>query len=366
MFQKDDGQNARDCMTRNRRAKHFDLGVHHQSDQVGTSFFRNCLTAPTGGNDFILCVGSATLDQFLTIEQPLSKIKLGDKVLVKSLETHSGGGATNSAAALSKLGLKVKVLTKLGADHAAEFILKELKEYRIKNLCRHHSHKQTDQAVILHSLAEKDRIILVHKGASEDLGWEDFSKLFLRVKWIYLASLLGKSFQTAKEIAAYAQKRKINILFNPSLYLAQKGKKGLKLILEVSTLLVLNLEEAQALLNTKSINPKELLRNLSNCGPQTVVITNAEKKIYALDQSQFYSVFPPRVKIVHTAGAGDAFTSGLLAGMIKEYSFEDALRMGLVNAAAVIQGLGTKNHLLTEKEALAQIKKYKIKVIKTN
>lgn len=316
--------------------------------------------------DDVLCVGSATLDQFLTIEQPLSKIKLGDKVLVKSLETHSGGGATNSAAALSKLGLKVKVLTKLGADHAAEFILKELKEYRIKNLCRHHSHKQTDQSVILHSIKEKDRIILVHKGASEDLSGEDFSKLFLRVKWIYLASLLGKSFQTAQEIAVYAQKKRISLLFNLSLYLAQKGKKVLKSILDASTLLVLNLEEAQALLKTKSTNSKELLRNLNHCGPQTVVITNAEKRLYALDGNKFYFAQPPKVKIVHTAGAGDAFTSGLLAGMIKGYAFEDALRMGLVNAGAVIQGIGTKNHLLTEKEALAQIKKYKIKVIKTN
>ncbi len=316
--------------------------------------------------DDVLCVGSATLDQFLTIELPLAKIKLGDKVLVKSLETHSGGGATNSAAALSKLGLKVKVLTKLGKDHAAEFILKELKEYRIKNLCRHHSYKQTDQAVILHSIKEKDRIIFVHKGASEDLGWEDFSKLFLRVKWIYLASLTGKSFQTAREVAVYAQKKKISLLFNPSLYLAQKGKKVLRPILDASTLLVLNLEEAQALLKTKSVNPKELLRNLNHCGPKTVVITNAGKKLYAIHQNQVYSVLPPKVKIVHTAGAGDAFTSGLLAGMIKEYIFDDALRLGLVNAAAVIQGLGTKNHLLTEKEALTQVKKYKIKVIEIN
>ncbi len=316
--------------------------------------------------DDVLCVGSATLDQFLTIEQPLSKVKLGDKVLVKSLETHSGGGATNSAAALSKLGLKVKILTKLGIDHAADFILKELKQYRIKNLCRHLSHKQTDQSVILHSIQEKDRIILVHKGASEDLSEDDYSKLFLRVKWIYLASLLGKSFQTAQEIAVYAQKKKINLLFNPSLYLAQKGKKVLKLVLNASTLLVLNLEEAQALLKTKSVNPKKLLINLNHCGPKTVVITNAEKKIYGFHQNQFYLVLPPKVKMVHTAGAGDAFTSGLLAGIIKEYSFEDALRVGLVNAAAVIQGIGTKNHLLTEKEALTQIKKYKIKIIKTD
>ena len=89
----------------------------------------------------VLCIGSATLDTFLTIEQSLSKVKLGDKVLIKHLEKHSGGGATNSAAALTKMGLKVKCLTKLGDDPDAKFVLNELKKYRIKNVCKTRSKK---------------------------------------------------------------------------------------------------------------------------------------------------------------------------------------------------------------------------------
>ena len=58
----------------------------------------------------VLCVGSATVDNFLTTEKSLKSIKLGDKVLVKGSEVHSGGGATNSAASLAKFGLKVMVL----------------------------------------------------------------------------------------------------------------------------------------------------------------------------------------------------------------------------------------------------------------
>src|SRR3989344_9212931 len=87
----------------------------------------------------VFCVGSATLDHFMTIEESHEKIKAGDKVLVKSLERHSGGGATNSAIALSQLGIKTKVLTKLGKDHDADFILKELREHKVKNICLHRS-----------------------------------------------------------------------------------------------------------------------------------------------------------------------------------------------------------------------------------
>ena len=112
----------------------------------------------------VLCIGSATVDNFLVIGQPLSSVKIGDKILVNSSEIHSGGGATNSAAALAKMGLKVKMLTKLGPDAGAELILNELKKYKVKNICLRRSKHSTDSATIISSTQEKDRIIYVNKG----------------------------------------------------------------------------------------------------------------------------------------------------------------------------------------------------------
>ncbi len=309
----------------------------------------------------VLCVGSATLDTFLTIESALSSLKLGDKVLVQSIEKHSGGGATNSAAALSKLGLKVKVLTKLGNDHDADFIIKELKKYKVKKVCLHQSKKSTDAATIISSLQEKDRIIFVHKGASADLSVTDFKKSVLNADWIYLASLMGKSFHVANYIIKNKPER-TKILFNPSLYLAQKGKRSLRVILNATEILVLNKEEAQAVLKTNSTDFKFLLKGLQRCGPKTVIITNGSKKMQAITENHIYTLTPPDVKIVNTAGAGDAFTAGFLAGIIKKYSVEDALQLGQVNATSIIQHIGAKNKLLTESEAQNLIKKYKIKV----
>jgi len=334
----------------------------------------------------VLCIGSATLDNFLTIDESLKSVKLGDKVLVRSMEKHSGGGATNSAAALAKLGLKVRMLTKLGNDHDAEFILKEMKMYRVKNICLHHSKKNTDFSTIISSTKERDRIIYVHKGASLDLNVTDYKKSQLRTKWIYLATLMGKSFQTGKEIAKYAKKKKVNLLFNPSLYLAEKGKTYLKPILQAANILVLNKEEAEALLKIKDrlgkVNKSKkansssklksskaklsskLLLGLHQLGPEMVIITNGKKKMVAYHNKTIYSLIPPDIKVTGTAGAGDSFTAGFLAGIIKKYSFANALRLGLVNSLSVIQHLGTKDKLLTEKEAKKLMGKYKIKVSK--
>jgi len=308
----------------------------------------------------VLCVGSATVDNFLTTGQSLQKIKLGDKVLVNISERHSGGGATNSAAALSKFGLRVKMLTKLGDDFDANFIIKDMKNYRIKNICKNKSRKKTDSATIISSKKEKDRVIYVQKGASRGLSINDYKRSQLNVKWVYLASLMGKSFSVANDIANYCKRKKINLLFNPSLYLASKGKNYLKKVLLVTEILVLNKKEAQALLK-KEGSIKKMLMALSKLGPKTVVITNGSKRLYALHENKFYSLIPPNVRVIHTAGAGDAFTAGFLAGIIKGYSFDKALCLGQANSSSVIQNVGTKNKLLNEKESLKVIKRYRLR-----
>jgi len=311
----------------------------------------------------VLCVGSATVDTFLTIERPFSSLKLGDKVLVKSVDKRSGGGATNSASALAKLGLKVKTATKVGDDDDGNFILKELKAEGVENICHIRSKQQTDLATIISSTKEKDRIILVHKGASTDLSARDLQTSQLNCSWIYLATLTRKSQQTAFEIATIAKKKNINLLFNPSLYLAQKEKKQLSPILQNTSVLVLNKEEAQALLKTSSNYFQFLLKELQKCGPKIVIVTDGRRGLYALQNNVMYSLTKtPNVKIVHTAGAGDAFTSGFLVGLIKKYSFDDALRLGQVNASSVIQHVGAKVGQLTEREAKAMMKKYRIKI----
>src|SRR3989338_113801 len=308
----------------------------------------------------VLCIGSATADNFLTIEQPFSSIHPGDKILASHTEICTGGGASDLACALATLGLKTKVLSKLGNDNNDEIVARDLERYKVKNICLHHSSQNTDAATIISSTQERDRIIYVHKGASGDLRPTDYRKYQLRAKWWYIASVMGNSLNTVKTLLAHSKGR--SVLFNPSLYLAEKGKKDLQSILDATTILVLNKEEAQALLGSLSGSPQVLLRGLHQLGPEIAIITDGPRRLYALHEQQVYTLLPPKVKVVHTAGAGDAFTAGFLAGYIRKYAFEDALRLGQVNASSVIQHLGAKSGLLTEHQAHQAMKKYKILV----
>src|SRR3989338_4714292 len=310
----------------------------------------------------VITIGSATVDHFISIEQPFSSIHPGDKILIKNAQTYSGGSASNAAAALSMLGLQVKMLAKLGEDHDAEFIQQDMKKYHVENICRHRSEHHTDFSTIISSSKEKDRIIYTFKEASRDLETSDFRKHDLKASWLYIGSLMGRAFNVVGEILR--ENTRSSILFNPSLYLAHQGKKFLTPILQKTNILVLNLEEAQAVLKTNPGKVEVLLQELHQLGPEIVIITNGDQKLYTLFNDTIYSLMPPKVKIVHTAGAGDAFTAGFLAGLIKKYSFEDALLLGQVNALSVIQHVGCKNILLAEKEGKEWMRRFGIEIMK--
>ncbi|MBI1968712.1 carbohydrate kinase family protein [Candidatus Woesearchaeota archaeon] len=309
----------------------------------------------------VLCVGSATVDHFLTIELPFSAIKPGDKVLAQDFVLHTGGGATNAAVALQKLGVQAALLTKLGQDHNASFVQKELQRYHLTNACRTRSRKNTDVAFIVSSAKEHNRIIYVHKGASEDLSLTDIPH-HLTVPWIYLASVTGHAFPVALHLAKCAEKKKIKLLFNPSLYLAEQGQRKLSPILKSTTLLVLNKEEAQAVLQRKEKDAITFLHQLQQLGPQTVVITDGPKTLFALHAGEVYTLTPPHIPVIETTGAGDAFTAGLLAGIIKKFSFDDALRLGAASASSTLQKIGAKEGLLSLAGAQRFLKRHTIPV----
>ena len=144
--------------------------------------------------------------------------------------------------------------------------------------------------------------------------------------------------------------------------MAKKGKNYLKDILKKISILVLNKEEACILVGKDSI--KGLLKKLNKLGPDIISITDGKHGVYVLYNNQIYCGKPTNVKIVETTGAGDAFASSFLCGIIRKKDIEFAMKLGMTNAESVIQHHGAKEKLLTYNEALKIMKKRPIKVIK--
>ncbi|MBI3035176.1 carbohydrate kinase family protein [Candidatus Woesearchaeota archaeon] len=321
----------------------------------------------------VITVGSATVDVFartrfselIKIIDPKGETDLlafpsGSKILIDELEFTTGGGGTNTAVALSRLGHKVGFIGKLGAGTNSDFIHKNLKKEKIELLCAH-GKGHTGYSVVLDTL-EHDRTILTYKGVNDDLKYSDIPSRKLKAKWFYFSSMLEESFHTLERLAEFAQQRMIKIAFNPSAYLAEKGAKYLNHILTRTYLLILNREEAGLLAGKDSI--EGLLLKLKGLGPKIVVITDGRNHLYVIDGKHIYSAFPPPVKIADATGAGDAFAASFLSGLIRKNDIEFAIKLGIANAQSVVSHYGAKNILLTYNEAVRAMKKLKVKIQK--
>src|SRR3989344_3516014 len=201
----------------------------------------------------VITVGSATVDVYAKTEfSELLKGKnkedciaypVGSKILINELTLTSGGGGTNTAVALARLGHKVAFLGKIGSKENSK---------RVNN----------------------------------DLKFNEIKLKKLRTKWFYFSTMMEESFRTLEKLASYAVKNDIKIMFNISSYLAKKGTRYLGNILKKINILVLNKEEACILVGRNSI--ESLLKKLRKLGPEIVAVTDGKHGVYVFSGNCLY------------------------------------------------------------------------------
>lgn len=290
----------------------------------------------------VVSFGSAVVDVFVDTDvsekNNFISYPVGGKILIKKLRFDVGGGGTNTAVAFSRLGFKTGCICELGGDENGKRVLELLKKEKVKFFGEKVEGELTGYSVILDSKGG-ERTILTYKGANDEITLTDISRF--RTKWLYLSSLLGKSFETQKKLAGIMKKRGTKIAFNPSSYLIKN--KNLNSILKLTDILILNREEAEMLVGNKE---KDLLKGLHNLTKGIIVITDKNKMISCYYGNKKYFLKPHNIKVIERTGAGDAFASGFVAGRIVGKPINECLKFGLKESESVIRAFGAKNNLL--------------------
>jgi ribokinase len=164
----------------------------------------------------VITVGSATVDVFARTEfNKLIKKKnvdfiaypLGSKILIEELNITVGGGGTNTAVALSKLGHKVAYVGKIGLGHNSERVIKRLKQDEVDTSLIVRSKKERTGFSIILDSEKHDRTILTFRGSNRDLKFDEINLKKLKTRWFYFSSMTGTSFKTLEKLASYATKR---------------------------------------------------------------------------------------------------------------------------------------------------------------
>jgi sugar/nucleoside kinase (ribokinase family) len=302
-------------------------------------------------------------DQFIALASKKFKtgfgecVSLGSKIELDKIIHTTGGGATNAGATFGQLGFKVAVITKVGDDMPGKEILEDLRRYKVNtNHVRIVKKGETAYSTLL-TMKDGERTVLVYRGVCKqftdrDIDWDAIKN----TKWIYLTSL-GGNIALSKKIIDQAKKAGAKVFWNPG---SKELNEGISIILPLLSkvdIFDVNKEEAELLTKQKSI--KDQFKTLAS-GETIRLITDGIKGTHAFQNDILTHAGTTAVKAISRTGAGDAFGSGFLAGLLKTKHLKQALAIGTINAESVIQKFGPKHGILTAWPSSLKIKKIKI------
>ncbi len=301
----------------------------------------------------VVCVGILVAD---IVGQPIDQYpERGKLSLVPRMELHTGGCAANTGIALGKLGVRTRVVGRVGLDGFGDFMVAELARHGIdaRAVVRDPAVNTSATMVMVHSDAE--RSFLHYRGANAELTDADVPPAVLDgARLLHVAgSLLMPRFDgepTARVLAA-ARRRGLVTCLDTCWDAQGRWMSVLAPCLPHLDHLVPSIEEARQL--TGKHEPDEVARVLLDAGVKTVVLKMGEQGCYVRSADGAFALPALPVDAVDALGAGDAFAAGYIAGLVHGWDLERAARLATAVGATCVTALGATTGVRTLADTMA-------------
>lgn len=283
----------------------------------------------------IACIGGANLDRKARGKQ---QVRLQSSNPVTIMES-CGGVARNIAENLGRLGCNTSLITSIGEDKEGEWLLQETKKHgvHISQVWRLPTQRTGTYTALLNIDGEMV-VSLANMDIYDALTPEMFAE-----KWSHIAAAHVVFIDTniPADCLAYIIERcrEENILLFVDPVSSIKAKKLPQQLDGVEAILP-NREEAELMAGMKITTIEECAeacRKIRERGVKHVIVTLGEEGIYYQSDEVEEHMAPYPTEVVDVTGAGDAFASGLLYGIVNGESFQRACRLGLAASALTLQ-----------------------------
>jgi len=269
----------------------------------GPDVTRRPLPQPPGGRaagGTVAVVGSANADLVVPVSR---RPGAGETVLGGDLRTLPGGKGANQAVAAARLGAAVAFVGRVGHDAHGELLLASLTAAGVDVSGVRRDPAPTGVAVITVT-PDGDNSIVVAPGANARVRPDDARQPAVAAAAVLL---LQREIDPDASLAAARHCGGLVVLS-----LAPSGPVPAELLARTDVLVV-NEHEAADLLGPggPATTPERAAARLRDRGPAAVVVTLGAAGAVAVDAAGTHRAAAPRVVVVDTTGAGDAFTGAL-------------------------------------------------------
>ncbi|MDL5512098.1 5-dehydro-2-deoxygluconokinase [Arenibacter sp. M-2] len=299
---------------------------------------------------------------------------------IKGFDAFVGGSPLNIAVGCARLGVNASLLTAVGNDKVGEFILNFLDGEGVNTHCIPVKNGTRSSAVVL-GIEPPDKFPLVYyrdNAADSHVDIDDVDKANIPDYKILLINGTALNIEPTRSATFYAteiaNRNDVDVVLDLD-FRADQWHDYRAFGLTVRAILprvkmAIGTEEeilAATLINASQVTIKEQqisapeikgdidvsIKQLLSSGIETLIVKRGEKgaSIYQKDGSrEDVPGFP--VEVLNVLGAGDAFASGFLYGILQGWDLQKACRMGNASGAQVVTKKGCANFMPTLEESM--------------
>jgi fructokinase len=296
----------------------------------------------------LLCAGELLIDMIAT--------DYGTLADCGTFQRFAGGSPANIAVNARRLGLSAVVAAAVGADELGDFLLDGLAASELDASLVQRTGESTSMVVLTRSRATPTPIF--YRGADRGLALTPALEARLRESSILHFSCWPLSVEPARgcvrSMIAAARGQRSLVCFDPNYHpmIWADRREALSVIEAVMPQVdVIKPSEDDANRLFGPDKPDRHLRRFLDLGAGVVVMTLGKDGAAASDGAETRAYASLANEVVDTTGAGDAFWSGLYAGLVGGRSLDQSIRVGMAVSALKLACVGAR----IPRTSLAQI-----------
>ena len=287
----------------------------------------------------VVSIGDANVDIILRSRMP----PRGKQVVIEDYEVHGGGCATNFALACSRLGAKVKLVGKIGADHWGRFLLDELRKNGVDISSMVIS--RNVKTGVTYAIVEKgERSFITFRGGNAQLSLQDIREKDIVGDVVHIPSffLLENLRPHYPRLMKLARSRGALVSFDTGWDPFGLWRRTDHLLEAIANCDVMfpNLVEARMITGRKAAGPKELVQRLMKMGPKIVCIKMGDRGSAVGEAGRLCRIPAFPVEVVDTTGAGDVYNAAFVLAYLRTHDIVLAGHFASAAAAISVTGAG--------------------------
>jgi 5-dehydro-2-deoxygluconokinase len=299
---------------------------------------------------------------------------------IKGFDAFVGGSPLNIAVGCARLGVNASLLTAVGNDKVGEFILNFLNGEGVNTHCIPVKQGTRSSAVVL-GIEPPDKFPLVYyrdNAADSQVDIDDVDKANIPDYKILLINGTALNVEPTRSATFYAteiaNRNDVDVVLDLDFRADQwhdyrafgltvraiLPRVKMAIGTEEEILAATLIDSSQVTIKEQQISAPEIkgdinesIKQLLSSGIETLIVKRGEKgvSIYHKDCSrEDVAGFP--VEVLNVLGAGDAFASGFLYGILQGWDLKKACRMGNASGAQVVTKKGCANFMPTLEESM--------------